>query len=278
MDEIIYHQPLVIYNVRTLFTIVQFSFILERCSKKFFKWWTIWKPTSLHGSFYELRSLNNIDKSSAFIILSLINTKQGVCHIVALPFTLKRNLRQKKNYGNSNLSSLCKSTIFKKKKPLKETKILQDIITNLKFQHNQISSFKNRQGEPIWSPFQSILVFLWHLGVNIIGFVLCFQLFHVLNKIYLCDFFCIFCSFVLCYYVMWYWVRFRLTFVLVCLNCCVWWEILSHDSFHAFDNKYLCVSVCLFFRHSLYRNKRMITTLQYKIYTNMQGLYDQLDC
>jgi hypothetical protein len=30
--------------------------------------------------------------------------KQGVCHIVALPFTLKSILRQKKNYGNSNIS------------------------------------------------------------------------------------------------------------------------------------------------------------------------------
>jgi hypothetical protein len=27
--------------------------------------------------------------------------KQGVCHTVALPFTLKSILRQKKNYGNS---------------------------------------------------------------------------------------------------------------------------------------------------------------------------------
>ncbi len=33
--------------------------------------------------------------------------KQGVCHIVALPFTLKSILRQKKNYENSNISS-CK--------------------------------------------------------------------------------------------------------------------------------------------------------------------------
>jgi len=41
-----------------------------------------------------------------------INNK-GVCHTVALPFTVKSILRQKKNYGN----------------PLKETKILQDIIT-----------------------------------------------------------------------------------------------------------------------------------------------------
>jgi hypothetical protein len=31
-------------------------------------------------------------------------SKQGVCHTVALPFTLKSILRQKKNYGNSNIS------------------------------------------------------------------------------------------------------------------------------------------------------------------------------
>jgi hypothetical protein len=42
------------------------------------------------------------------------NQKQGVSHTVALPFTLKGILRQKKkNYGNSNISS-CKDIIFKK--------------------------------------------------------------------------------------------------------------------------------------------------------------------
>jgi hypothetical protein len=36
-------------------------------------------------------------------------TKQGVCHTVALPFTFKKRiLRQKKNYGNSNISP-CKN-------------------------------------------------------------------------------------------------------------------------------------------------------------------------
>jgi hypothetical protein len=38
--------------------------------------------------------------------------QQGVCHTVALPFTLKGILTQKKNYGNSNVSK--KSS---KKKP-----------------------------------------------------------------------------------------------------------------------------------------------------------------
>jgi hypothetical protein len=40
--------------------------------------------------------------------------KGCVTHIVALPFTLKSILRQKKkNYGNPNISS-CKNIIFKK--------------------------------------------------------------------------------------------------------------------------------------------------------------------
>jgi hypothetical protein len=43
----------------------------------------------------------------------LLIWKQGVCHTVALPFTLKSILKQKKNYGNSKISN-----------PEKETKIL----------------------------------------------------------------------------------------------------------------------------------------------------------
>ncbi len=54
-------------------------------------------------------------------------TKQGVCCNMALPFRFKSILRQKKNYENSNISTTQKK-IFKKGL-LKETKILQDIIT-----------------------------------------------------------------------------------------------------------------------------------------------------
>jgi hypothetical protein len=39
--------------------------------------------------------------------------KQGVRHTVAVLFTLKSILRQKKNYGNSNISS-CKSIVLQK--------------------------------------------------------------------------------------------------------------------------------------------------------------------
>jgi len=51
--------------------------------------------------------------------------KEGVCHIVALPFTLKSILRQKKNYGNSIISP-CQNMIFNKssKKKPKSFKIL----------------------------------------------------------------------------------------------------------------------------------------------------------
>jgi len=39
--------------------------------------------------------------------------KQGVCHIVALPFTFKKILKQKNIYANSNISPF-KNIIFKK--------------------------------------------------------------------------------------------------------------------------------------------------------------------
>jgi len=46
---------------------------------------------------------------------------------VPLPFTLKSILMQKKNYENSNIPPCKKYNL--QKNPLKETKILQDIIT-----------------------------------------------------------------------------------------------------------------------------------------------------
>jgi hypothetical protein len=47
---------------------------------------------------------------------------------LALPFTLKKSiLRPKKNYGNSKFSP-CKNLPNLQNNPLKETKILQDVI------------------------------------------------------------------------------------------------------------------------------------------------------
>jgi hypothetical protein len=73
-----------------------------------------------------------------------------VCDSVALPFTLNNILRQKKNYGNSNISPCKKYNL--KKNPLKETKILQDNtnlqrISSSNTSQNiifQKSSYKNR--------------------------------------------------------------------------------------------------------------------------------------
>jgi hypothetical protein len=42
-----------------------------------------------------------------------INIKQRVSHTMALPFTLKSTLRQKKNYGNSNISPCQKFNLLK---------------------------------------------------------------------------------------------------------------------------------------------------------------------
>jgi hypothetical protein len=44
-------------------------------------------------------------------LLDVTLVQQGVCHTVALPFTLKSILKQKKNYGNSYISP-CKNIIF----------------------------------------------------------------------------------------------------------------------------------------------------------------------
>jgi hypothetical protein len=75
---------------------------------------------------------------------------KGTRHTMALPFTLKNILRQKKNYESSNIS-LCqkkkkKNLIFKKNQNPSRYYYYyyNSIITNLKFQHKpKISSFKN---------------------------------------------------------------------------------------------------------------------------------------
>jgi hypothetical protein len=60
---------------------------------------------------------------------------KGVCDSVALPFTLESILRQKKNYGNSNISP-CKKIIFKKScKRNQNPSRYYNSVTNLKFQH-----------------------------------------------------------------------------------------------------------------------------------------------
>jgi hypothetical protein len=67
-----------------------------------------------------------------------------VCHTLALSFTLKSILMQKKNYGNSN-SSPCKNIIFKKSsKRNQNPSRYYNSVTSLKFQtQTKVSSFKH---------------------------------------------------------------------------------------------------------------------------------------
>ncbi len=68
-------------------------------------------------------------------LVAVLSCNKGVRHTVALPFTLKSILRQKKNYGNSNISP-CKNIIFKKSsKRNQNTSRYYNSIANLKFQH-----------------------------------------------------------------------------------------------------------------------------------------------
>ncbi len=61
--------------------------------------------------------------------------EQGVCHTAALPFTLRRIWRQKKNYENSNISS-CKYIISKKPSQRNQNPSkYHSSISNIKFQH-----------------------------------------------------------------------------------------------------------------------------------------------
>jgi len=99
----------------------------------------VWfQKTVLQSKNSRKTSVSNIDDDDDMcyneIFQLLARSQQGVCqsvtHTVALPFTLKSILRQKKNYGNSNISP-CKNIIFQKQKsskrdqnPLKDTKIL----------------------------------------------------------------------------------------------------------------------------------------------------------
>jgi hypothetical protein len=70
---------------------------------------------------------------SSFVKYPLL--KQGGCHPVALQFTVKSISRQKKNYGNSNISP-CKNINFKKSsKRSQNPSRYYNSITNLKFQH-----------------------------------------------------------------------------------------------------------------------------------------------
>jgi len=133
-----------------------------------FKFYTFifWISPNLVKYTYRLLSLEQHHK---------IERKQGVCHTMALPLTLKSILSQKKNYGNSNILP-CKNIIFKQSsKRIQNPTKYYDSVTNLKFQQRlnivfQKSSYKNR---PITEGPESIklLYSIMNLKHNILALV-----------------------------------------------------------------------------------------------------------
>jgi hypothetical protein len=85
---------------------------------------------SFHSGHFSAQVKNLGTSAKGLLSASFIRAcvKQGVCHTVGLAIYLKSILRQKNNYGNSNIS-LCKKYTNLQENPLQETKILQDIIT-----------------------------------------------------------------------------------------------------------------------------------------------------
>jgi hypothetical protein len=114
-----------------------------------------WSPLSRSHDFGDF-TLYSISQSFElhcvpyYCVGEAITETRGVSHTMALPFTLKSILRQKKNYKNPNISPY---PIFKKpsnrnQNPSRD--YYNSIIKNLKFQHKpnniifQKPSYKNR--------------------------------------------------------------------------------------------------------------------------------------
>ncbi len=86
--------------------------------QKFTKWWKMLVQTSVQWFFSFMKNL-------------WFNSKQGLCRVTRCGLAIYIcHSRQKKNYGNSNISP-CKNIPNLQKSPPKETKIFQDIITLL---------------------------------------------------------------------------------------------------------------------------------------------------
>jgi hypothetical protein len=62
-----------------------------------------------------------------------VQKMRGVSHTLALPFYMKKYHKAKEGLWKLKYFTMQKYNL--QKNPLKETKILQDFITNIKFQH-----------------------------------------------------------------------------------------------------------------------------------------------
>jgi len=76
-------------------------------------------------------------KKSIVSTMKQLKAKQGVCHIVALPFTLRKYFKAKKKFMETQILSPCKNIIFKKNssKRNQNPSRYYNSITHLKFQH-----------------------------------------------------------------------------------------------------------------------------------------------
>jgi hypothetical protein len=110
--------------------------------------WDKWTYIQEGSSFFPFGLKYSYDYACHLLFTT---SKQGVCHIVASSFTLKSTLRQKNNYGNSNISPCKNIPNLQKilwKKP-KSFKILYfyNLISSFNTSQNiisQKSSYKNR--------------------------------------------------------------------------------------------------------------------------------------
>jgi hypothetical protein len=110
--------------IRTLFDEITFygwvfwdGCMSSKCETKSTGWKVYEINVITRRSFYHIFKTAWTEKNIPTPIPPFPQRKQGLCHTVALPFTLKKYLKpsilsQKKNSGNSNISP-CKNIIFK---------------------------------------------------------------------------------------------------------------------------------------------------------------------
>jgi hypothetical protein len=79
------------------------------------------------GGSKSLKLLYSIMNLNTISLPYSSKANKGVCHTLALPFTLKRYVNAKEELWKLKYFTIQKIYLIFKKNPLKETKILQDI-------------------------------------------------------------------------------------------------------------------------------------------------------
>ncbi len=92
-------------------------------------------PHSFKTSQWHFNDIKGVGRDIMVWVIWTWQTKQGVYHIVALPYRLKHILQQEKNYENSNISSHINVIFKKSSKRNQNPSRYYNSVTNLKFQH-----------------------------------------------------------------------------------------------------------------------------------------------